>query len=43
MALKALLSISVAAVAIALVLFTHTESLPIRDNIQVLTMFAFGA
>lgn len=37
MALKALLGISVAAVAVALVLFTHTEPLPIRDNVQILT------
>jgi hypothetical protein len=32
MALKALLGISVAAVAVALVLFTHTEPLPIRTT-----------
>jgi hypothetical protein len=37
LALKTLLGISVAAVAVALVLFTHTDPLPIRDNIQILT------
>ena len=37
MALKVLLVIAVVGVAIALVVFTHTEPLPIRDNVQILT------
>ncbi|HZM93686.1 MAG TPA: hypothetical protein VFB92_09710 [Vicinamibacterales bacterium] len=37
LALKMLLAIAVVGVAVALVVFTHTEPLPIRDNIQILT------
>jgi hypothetical protein len=37
MALKVLLAIAVVGVVVALVVFTHTEPLPLRDNIQILT------
>jgi hypothetical protein len=37
MALKALLAIAVVGVTVALVVFTHTEPLPLRDNIQILS------
>jgi hypothetical protein len=36
-ALKALFAIAVLSVGVALVLFTHTEPLPLRDNIQILS------